>query len=430
MQISALYNIYIQNPSITTDSRSIVEGIMYFALKGDKFDGNTFAKEALDKGAAYAIIDNPSFKTDDRMILVDDVLTTLQALANYHRKQLDIPFLAITGTNGKTTTKELVKAVLSKKINVLATEGNLNNHIGVPLTILSIKPQHNFAIIEMGANHPLEIQTLCKIAEPSFGLITNIGKAHLEGFGGFEGVKKTKKELYDYLEENNGVIFYNADNDILTSILTSFSARKISYGVNTGEICTGKLAECDPFLCGRIECNDSSFQLNTQLIGGYNFENVLAAVAVGKYFEVSSSSIKDAIENYKPVNNRSQLTITSNNRLFVDCYNANPSSTALSLLNFFGVKASPKLVILGDMLELGSESDEEHRKIIELLKENNCDALLVGPVYDSLAKNYGILSFGAVTDLNVYLNAKQYKGYTILIKGSRGIQLEKAIAQL
>jgi UDP-N-acetylmuramoyl-tripeptide--D-alanyl-D-alanine ligase len=431
MQISALYKIFEQYPSVTTDSRKIHEGVLYFALKGDKFDGNVFAKDALDKGAAFAIIDSPQYKSGDRMILVDDTLATLQALANFHRRQLNIPVLAITGTNGKTTTKELVKAVISRKYNVLATEGNLNNHIGVPLTLLSVKASHNFAIIEMGANHPNEIEALCRIAEPTYGLITNIGKAHLEGFGGFEGVKKTKKELYDFLEAQRGVIFYNADNEILRSILAQFTTRKISYGLHNGDVCSGKLTTFDPFLCAHIECSDStSFELNTQLIGNYNFENILAAVAIGKYFEVANESIVEAIGNYKPVNNRSQLTHTPNNKLFVDCYNANPSSTELSLLNFFEVKASAKLVILGDMLELGDEAENEHRKMIELLVSNKCKAILVGPVYHKLAQQYGITSFENVAELNNYLEGHRPKEYTILIKGSRGIQLEKAIDKL
>lgn len=431
MTISELYNIFVQYPSITTDSRKIKEGVIYFALKGENFDGNDFAKDALDKGAAYAVIDNPARHISDRTILVEDVLSTLQALANYHRKQLKIPVLAITGTNGKTTTKELVKAVLSQKYNVLATEGNLNNHIGVPLTLLSIEPRHNFAIIEMGANHPYEIQTLCNIAEPSFGLITNIGKAHLEGFGGFEGVKKTKKELYDFLGESQGTIFYNVENEILNTLLASIKTRKLSYGVKSGDICKGRIIPGDLFFSAHVECIDSSsFDVKTQLIGNYNFENMLAAVAIGKYFEVSNESIGVAIENYKPVNNRSQLTITPNNTLFVDCYNANPSSTELSLLNLFAVKASPKIAILGDMLELGDDAETEHTKVIELLLANKCDALLVGPVYNKIAKSYGITSFENVADLITHLSRHILKGYTILIKGSRGIQLEKVLGQL
>lgn len=431
MTIIDLYSIFIQYPSITTDSRKIKEDVLYFALKGEKFDGNDFAKEALERGAAYAVVDNPVYRNLDRMIMVEDVLSTLQALANHHRRQLNIPVLAITGTNGKTTTKELVKAVISQKYDVLATEGNLNNHIGVPLTLLSIAPHHNFAIIEMGANHPFEIQALCKIAEPTYGLITNIGKAHLEGFGGFEGVKKTKKELYDFLEDSQGTIFYNADNDILSGFLVTAKTHKLSYGVNSGDICKGKLTQGDLFLSAQVQCSDlSSFHIKTQLIGNYNFENMLAAVAIGKYFEVSNEAICQAIENYKPVNNRSQLTITPNNTLFVDCYNANPSSTELSLHNLFAVKASPKVAILGDMLELGDDAALEHRKIIELLLANKCDALLVGPVYNEIAKSFGIPSFENVADLSTYLSQHILKGYTILIKGSRGIQLEKVLGQL
>jgi UDP-N-acetylmuramoyl-tripeptide--D-alanyl-D-alanine ligase len=431
MQIRSLYNIYLQNNNVTTDSRKIQDKVIYFALKGDKFDGNLFAKEALNKGASCAVIDNPRYQTDDRMFLVDNSLIALQQLANFHRKQFKGPVLAITGTNGKTTTKELVKSVLAQKYNVLATEGNLNNHIGVPLTLLSIKPENDFAVVEMGANHPNEIKQLCEIAEPNFGLITNIGKAHLDGFGGFEGVIKTKKELYDFLEFNNGTIFYNGDNELITGILSKFKTSKINYGVNNGSICRGRLKSSDLFLHAEIQCDDQTkFSISTHLIGNYNFENILAAVAVGKKFGISNDAIKWALDNYQPVNNRSQYLETNKNKLFVDCYNANPSSTELALLNFFSAKGNNKLAILGDMLELGDESDNEHRKIIELLVQEKCRAILVGPVYNRLAEKYGIQSFETVMDLNVYLIKNNLINNTILLKGSRGIQLEKVIENL
>lgn len=431
MQIRYLYDIFLRNRMVTTDSRKIRDGIIYFALQGEKFNGNLFAKDALDKGASVAVIDDPQYKTDDRMLLVNDALIALQQLANYHRMQLKFPVLAITGTNGKTTTKELVNAVLMQKYNVLATEGNLNNHIGVPLTLLSIQPEHDFAVVEMGANHPFEIKQLCDIAAPDYGIITNIGKAHLEGFGGIEGVIKTKKELYDFLELHHGTIFYNAENALFESILSEFNTSKVSYGLINGGICNGVLTAADPFLQAAIRCNDQSgFSIHSQLIGKYNFENILAAIAVGKFFGVSNDAIKIAVDNYKPMNNRSQYMETSKNKLFVDCYNANPSSMELALLNFFAVQGDNKLVILGDMLELGPESEIEHQKIIALLIREKCKALLVGPVYNRLAGKNNIQSFETVSDLNVYLLKHTMMNHTILLKGSRGIQLEKAIDNL
>jgi UDP-N-acetylmuramoyl-tripeptide--D-alanyl-D-alanine ligase len=435
LKIKDLYKIYLQHPVISIDSRKIENGVMYFALKGDRFDGNFFAKQALLDGAFYAIIDNKDFYIDNRTILVDNVLVTLQELANYHIKQLDIPVLAITGTNGKTTTKELIRAVLAEKYNVLSTVGNLNNHIGVPLTILSIAPDHNFAVIEMGANHPFEIEKLCAIADPGFGLITNIGKAHLEGFGGFQGVIKTKKELYDHIINRNGTIFYNSDNPILMELLKDTKIPIISYGSLTGEYCSGKVMSANPMIeietiVNNMDNLESRFRIKTNLIGTYNLENILAAVTIGSYFRVPLESISHAIENYHPVNNRSQLTHTKRNTLLLDCYNANPSSTDAALNNLMMIPEKKKIAILGDMLELGAESEKEHRNILELLAKSKIDAILTGDIYYKLANEYGFKAFANSDRLSDWLKTNPLSGYLILLKGSRGIKLEKVIELL
>lgn len=435
MKIIDLYKIFLQYPNISIDSRRIEEGVMYFALKGDRFDGNIFAKQALMDGASYAIIDNKDYYIDKRTILVDDVLLTLQELAHHHIKQLDIPVLAITGTNGKTTTKELIRSVLAEKYNVLSTVGNLNNHIGVPLTILSITPSHNFAVIEMGANHPFEIEKLCAIAEPGFGLITNIGKAHLEGFGGFKGVIKTKKELYDHIINHHGTIFYNSDNPILIDLLKDKKIFSISYGSLTGKYCSGMVISAHPMVEIEVIIKDEpnlqfKSKIKTNLVGTYNLENILAAVTVGSYFKVPHESIIHAIEHYYPVNNRSQLTQTQRNTLLLDCYNANPSSTEAALNNLILMPEKKKIAILGDMLELGAESEEEHRNILKFIAKSGIEAIMTGETYYKLAHEYGFKAFANSDILFDWLKTNSLSGYLVLLKGSRGIKLEKVIELL
>ncbi len=433
MDIDFLYSKFLTcNQNITTDSRKITHGCIYFALKGDKFDGNIFAEEALEQGAAYAVIDKPSLKKTDAYILVDDVLKTLQQLANHHRKQLHIPVIGITGSNGKTTTKELVYAVLSKKYNTQYTQGNLNNHIGVPLTLLTITSQHEMAVIEMGANHQLEIDMLCRIAEPNYGIITNIGKAHLEGFGGIEGVKKGKSELYNYLKEINGIVFLHGDDAVLADL--SKENNKVTYGTNKLYDVVGKCNKTSLFveLAWRTrykanEIKDAVF-IRTNLVGVYNYNNALCAVCIGNYFKIDETLINQAIQNYHPTNNRSQLKQTANNSLVLDYYNANPSSMQAAIENFYGMQAENKMLVLGDMLELGEESIAEHSAIINLLDEKKLDDyILVGPIFSSLQKEKTFLNSKQAHD---FLNTQNIKNKTILIKGSRGIALEEVLKVL
>lgn len=435
MNISELYQLFVKNPQVTTDSRVVPLQSIYFALKGDKFDGNAFAYQALEKGASFAIIDNKEYFIDDRTILVEDSLVTLQLLANYHRKKLGTKIVGITGTNGKTTTKELIKSVLSQKYSVYATLGNLNNHIGVPLTLLALTERTEIAIIEMGANHPFEIEQLCRIAEPDFGLITNIGKAHLEGFGGFEGVIKTKRELYDHLISKEGVIFYNCNNSLLAGLLESYD-KKVSYGREGESVCYGRVVNNNPYLEVEItssDANGDAIHAKSNLAGVYNFENILAAACIGLYFNVSLAQIREAIESYIPTNNRSQLNDTGRNKLLLDCYNANPSSTEAALKNFGEINATNKVVILGDMLELGDESVAEHLKMLDYLKglqQTTC--ILVGPQYTSLVRvhSYGFIAFQNSDELYKWLMANPIQQSFILIKGSRGIKLEKVVELL
>jgi UDP-N-acetylmuramoyl-tripeptide--D-alanyl-D-alanine ligase len=428
MEIEKIYQLLKKSTGITTDSRKIALGNIYFALKGESFDGNTFASNALNTGASYAIVDNPSIVTNERMVLVKDVLKTLQELATFHRRALGIPIVGITGTNGKTTTKELIKAVLSSKYKVWATIGNLNNHIGVPLTLLSMNEDTEIGIVEMGANHPLEIKQLCEIAEPDMGLITNIGKGHLDGFGGFEGVKRTKKELYDFLEKRKGLVFYNSDNVILSAIIDKLKVETLSYGPKSGILCKGQAKTGEFFLTIEAEAQGIKFSIETKLVGDYNLENVLAACAVGLRFNISPMQISEAISSYTPTNNRSQLFVTSQNRLLLDCYNANPSSTEAALQNFSRLNEPNKAIIIGDMLELGDDSEEEHIKILKLAtKISDCKVFIVGPWYKKLSGNYPFKSFETSDELKEYLSSAPLKGHFILIKGSRGIKLEKII---
>ena len=433
-----LYALFQQHPIICTDSRNCPEGSLFFALRGENFNANDFAKKALDNGCAFAIVDDPEYVLDERYILVDNVLSALQQLAKQHRQQLKTRVIGITGTNGKTTTKELIAAVLSGKYNTLYTQGNLNNHIGVPLTLLKIKPEHEIAIIEMGANHPGEIKTLAEIACPDYGIITNIGKAHLEGFGSFEGVKKTKAELYDYIFDQGEAIFINSDNKHLTemAIKAGFDMknRVHTYSLDSentlcpvhGSVCAGA-----PFL--NMKCtlrNSPDFDIHTKLIGSYNAENVLAAVAIGDFFGVAAETIKKGLENYTPQNNRSQLTVTDRNKLVVDAYNANPTSMRAALLNFGEMDVEHKVVILGDMLELGDQSDEEHQNIVRLIGQFAFEkVILVGPQFKKTQHNFE--SYENIADLkNNTALLHGLKNCYVLIKGSRGIQLEQLLSAL
>ncbi|MBO4431648.1 MAG: UDP-N-acetylmuramoyl-tripeptide--D-alanyl-D-alanine ligase, partial [Bacteroidaceae bacterium] len=380
MEIKEIYELFLQHPTITTDSRDVPEGALFFALKGETFDGNAYAKAALEQGAAYAVIDEKEYAEEgnERLILVEDVLTTLQQLAKYHRVHLGTPIIGITGTNGKTTTKELIATVLKKKYNVLYTQGNFNNHIGVPKTLLQLRKEHNIAVIEMGANHPGEIKTLVEIVLPDFGIITNVGKAHLLGFGSFEGVIRTKGELYDFLRTIQGTAFINNDNPHLAGI--SQGLKLVKYGQQEADdlLVKGELVECNPFL--KFEWKSQTSQLvQTHLIGSYNLDNVLAAACIGTYFEVPSDDISDALAEYTPSNNRSQLTITEDNKLVVDAYNANPTSMKAALDNFRLIKAEHKMCILGQMGELGDVSEEEHQKVIDMIGEGGFEQVwLVG----------------------------------------------------
>ena len=377
MELSELYKLYQQHPLITTDSRDCPEGSIFFALKGESFDGNRFAKAALEKGCAYAVIDEREFAEEGngRLILVDNVLTTFKELAREHRRRFDIPVIGITGTNGKTTTKELIAAVLGEKYNVMYTRGNFNNDVGVPKTLFSLRPEHEIAVVEMGASHPGDIKALVDYVEPTCGLITNVGRAHLQGFGSFEGVKRTKGELYDFLESHNGLLFLNESNpDLMEMAAQRNFGRIISYGRDEGGNVEGEVIDCSPFLnfrwrqhlhAGQIPAN--AYEVETHLIGAYNLDNMLAAIAVGLHFGVSPAQINHALGHYIPSNNRSQLETTEHNRLIVDAYNANPSSMAAAIDNFKLMKAERKMAILGDMLELGAVSDEEHQKTVNAL---------------------------------------------------------------
>jgi len=430
MNTEALYQIFLKHPVVTTDSRNIEAGSLFFALRGDNFNGNTFAQTALERGAAYAVVDEASFATGERILLVENVLATLQSLALLHRQRMGIPVLAITGTNGKTTTKELTASVLSKKFNLISTRGNLNNHIGVPLTLLTIKPETEFAIVEMGANHPGEIDALCRMAQPDFGLITNVGRAHLEGFGSFEGVIRTKSELYRFLEQNQGTIFINTSNPLLTA--QTGLTRKIGYTtVKGGEGLEGELVSADPLLVFKILFPKGWLYVKTRLVGGYNLENALASAAIGHYFDIDPTRIASALESYKPDNNRSQLVDTGRNRLLMDAYNANPSSTRVALENLAQLQAHKKGVILGDMLELGPDAAMEHQKIIDLLSTLDLDlVLLAGPNYAGCKLPANFKCFSQSTELVTHLKEEQFSEYLLLVKGSRGMKLETVLPEL
>lgn len=427
--IRKIYDLFREYPIVTTDTRNCTPGSLFFALKGDHFNGNAYVEQALEKGCAYAITDEEDKAVNDRIIYVQDGLQTLQDLARFHRVQLGLPVIGITGTNGKTTTKELLAAVLSTQYNVLYTQGNLNNHIGVPLTLLQLKPEHELAIIEMGANHPGEIKTLSEIALPDYGLITNVGKAHLEGFGSFEGVVSTKGELYDFLRKTGGKAFVDHDNPHLTSLAKKID--KVYYGKTPDSFVWGGLKELTPYVTLEWHCSEGDYLINTQLIGVYNINNVLTATAVGKFLGIYPENINRAIEGYAPQNNRSQWQKSAHNELFIDAYNANPTSMMAALESFREVKAPRKALILGDMKELGENSREEHRKIVDyILREMAVDQVfLCGPCFKEMASE-GMNAYETTEALLSALDEEPLSGYFVLIKGSRSMNLEKTIEKL
>ena len=427
MDIQQLYQIYQQHPVITTDSRDCPQGSIFFALKGESFDGNKFAASAIEKGCAYAVIDNAKYQKDDRFILVDDVLQTFKDLAREHRRQFNIPVIGITGTNGKTTTKELIASVLSEKYNTLFTQGNFNNDVGVPKTLFRLNEQHEIAVVEMGASHPGDIKTLVETVEPTCGLITNVGKAHLQGFGSFEGVKKTKGELYDYLKAHDALVFINGNNEHLLQMAQSRDiCRAIEYGTQEDCQVNGSTISCAPFLKFQWNSNVDGInvqqEIQTHLIGSYNIDNMLAAIAIGLHFGVSPEQIHHALSNYIPTNNRSQMEETGKNHLVVDAYNANPSSMKAALDNFHLMEVSPKMAILGDMRELGEASAEEHQKAVDLMQEYGFENIwLVGDEFGNTQCNYR--KFKDVEEVKAAIIAEDIKGFNILIKGSNSTKL-------
>ena len=427
MKIAEIYELFIHHKKVTTDSRNCPKGSLFFALKGDRFDGNKYAEAALAAGCAYAIIDNPDYEMGTRTILVDDVLTTLQQLATRHRKAIGCPIIGITGTNGKTTTKELVATVLSTHFNTLYTEGNLNNEIGVPLTLLRLTHEHEMAVIEMGASHPGDIKALVNIVHPNFGLITNIGCAHLEGFGSFEGVLHTKGELYDYIRQSKGKVFINQDNTWLMELAKGIA--QITYGTDESAFTRGRVISCDPMLTLEWKQQGKPHIVETQLIGAYNLENVLAAVAIGRYFKIPAERISRAINRYVPTNNRSQLKESEHNTLIIDAYNANPSSMQVALSNFAAMPATQKALILGDMRELGVTSDELHAEVVEKIKQTGVEKVyLCGEHFCRTGSTFP--TFETTEALLEELQRNPLRGYTVLIKGSHGMALERTIEWL
>lgn len=415
MNIESLYKIYSQHFLVDTDSRKIRKNTIYFALKGENFNGNIFAEEALKKGAIYSIVDEEKFATNDNIILVDNVLKTLQELATFHRKELKIPIIGLTGSNGKTTTKELINTVLETQFKTTATIGNLNNHIGVPLTLLSMTPKTEIGIVEMGANHHKEIEFLCSVANPDFGYITNFGKAHLEGFGSIEGVIEAKSELYDYLKNNDKTAFVNTNDAIQVEKTIEINSIPLSDSI--------ELVEANPNV--KIKFNNLTIQTN--LIGTYNFSNISAAITIGQYFKINNKNIKKALENYESTNNRSQIIKTKNNNTIVlDAYNANPTSMKAALENFNAINSDNKIVILGDMFELGRESEKEHQFISNYCKELNLkNTFLIGELFNQTKTSF--TRFKTFELLQKYLENTTYKNQHILIKGSRGMALERVL---
>ncbi|MBU2903421.1 MULTISPECIES: UDP-N-acetylmuramoyl-tripeptide--D-alanyl-D-alanine ligase [Arenibacter] len=421
MTIEHLHQLFLEFSQVCTDTRKISPNCIFFALKGDNFNGNTYAALALEKGASYAIVDEEEFAGHDNTILVENVLTTLQKLSQFHRNYCKAKVIGLTGSNGKTTTKELITAVLSKKYKTIATKGNLNNHIGVPLTLLSITPDTEMAIVEMGANHLKEIEFLCKLAQPDYGYITNFGKAHLEGFGSEEGVIKGKSELYDYLTSHDKSIFFNADDPIQQEKLSTV-IKKFGYSQNNSEFFKINLVGADPFV--KIAVGD--IHITTQLVGSYNFTNCCAAILIGKYFNVELDEIKKGIENYIPQNNRSQIIDKNGHHIILDAYNANPTSMKAALENFQQLKADYKIAFLGDMFELGKTAEKEHQDISNIATNMNFDQVfLIGENFFKTKSD--LRKFKSFDHLKETLNNKTLKNATILIKGSRGMALERIL---
>ncbi len=435
-QIEKIYKFFQKSKGVTTDTRKRGDGLLYFALRGANFNGNTFAAQAIKDGCISAVVDDKDV-WEEGMILVENALTALQDLATYHRLKMGARVLALTGSNGKTTTKELIMQVLSKKYRIIGTSGNYNNHIGVPLTLLTIKEDTEIAIIEMGANHQREIALLCSIAQPDYGMITNIGKAHLAGFGGIEGVKKGKGEMYDYLKASGGSIFVNESNPTLMGMLENIGNETITYATNDNAqaFCSGKLLPTDIFLNVELfnnkpdSNNRESAVIKTRLAGHHNFENLLAAACIGLYFDVDMSDIKNAIEDYVPSNNRSQVLKTTHNTIVLDHYNANPTSMAAAIKNFYSFTRGSKVLILGDMLELDEYSTMEHAKIIDEVRKLDVQAYFVGSVFSSLIET-GENAFYNSEALRQHLANIPVKNATILLKGSRGIKLEVVLDNL
>ena len=425
--VEQVYNAFLGcDQKVTTDTRNIAKNDLFFALKGPNFNGNKFAEKALELGAKYAVIDEKEYFIEGKTFLVENVLETLQNLARHHREKINIPVVAITGTNGKTTTKELLGAVLTSQYNILITKGNLNNHIGVPLTILQLNKQHEIAVIEMGASKIGDIKELVEIALPNYGIITNIGKAHLEGFGDVETIKRTKFELYDFIIKNKGGVVINNEDELLTSYIPK-EIDKFTYGFSKADV-TGKVVKQTPTLEMELTMEENAPKMvKTNLLGAYNQNNILAAACVGKIFKVSKENIERSIAHYSPTNNRSQLVKTSKNTVIADCYNANPTSTMESLISFNQIESSQKLVILGDMLELGASSEVEHQAIVDYLESKSLKAILVGKCYQKTKS--GFTTFKDTLQLIPYLKQDGLENSLVLLKGSRGIKLEMLLEE-
>jgi UDP-N-acetylmuramoyl-tripeptide--D-alanyl-D-alanine ligase len=425
-----LFNLFYASSGVCTDTRKIEEDCLFICLKGANFNGNTFAQQALKEGARYVICDEAEYATEENIFLVPNTLIFLQKLANFHRKRFSIPVIGITGSNGKTSTKELINAVLSEKFHVLATIGNLNNHIGVPLTLLRLTNEHEIAIIEMGANQFKDIEELCAIAEPTHGIITNIGKAHLEGFGGFEGVLKTKRELYESVESIGGTLIVNIDDQLLTQQISP-KTKIYTYGTRNEATIVGELIRLDPFV--NLKWSDHAYDsgaLQTHMVGKYNFYNFIAAIAFGRLFGVEPEKIDHAISSYIPQNNRSQIVKSNRNTLILDCYNANPTSMRSALESFSMIEHPNKLFIIGDMLELGEQANTEHAVILNYIEENKLIGFTVGPLFQSLKSSNALKQFSTREEASAYFSSTQIDSALILLKGSRGIGLESLEAVL
>ncbi len=426
-----LYKYYLEHAQISTDTRNITPGSIFFALKGEHFDANTFVGQALENGASFAVVDDPLYVKNDRCLLVPDVLAALQDLARYHRKQLNIPVIGLTGSNGKTTSKELIKAVLAERYKTFATTGNLNNHIGVPLSVLSITKTDQIAIIEMGANHQKEIELLCSIAQPTHGIITNVGMAHLDGFGGFEGVKKGKAELYAYLKETNGYTFINRNNPYLLEMSTAAGLNKlVFYGTENGNAIKGLLKSSDPFIAVEWTNHEISTTVQTNLTGSYNFENILAAISIGDFFDMQPDEINRGLAGYQPKNNRSQLTKTTFNTVICDFYNANPSSMAAALNNLKSLTAPHKTAILGDMFELGPEAAAQHQLILNQALTSGLSQLIFIGKHFYAFKTDQARFFETPAEAASYLQENPVQENLVLLKGSRGMKLENLMEYL